>query len=468
MSQDATDPVVNLERARDLFGDKYGLYSKIDILTQRLKFPDTPIRIGLIGAKQSVLNSILADPFAVDQTWYHEFQKRSKREDNVITFSSSFETSGNIYNIPSPFLKSQNLEFVELKNELKGNDRCHCYVSFQDSTSLEIQNWPVYQYNDSDLVNDEPPVLTQNEICSEIAEKGVNLLVESPQNATIYTKLFSSSHISQFIQLTQQISEPYRVVSKLYNSVRKNLCEQNAQFSMTMEELSQRDQKIRKFIAEWDQESHRELQTRFKPYVTSYESKELPWWKLYYRADDVQAIMAEMLKQGILTDSLKNYSYVKGQIDSFTSFQIDETPDFRSMLEGLDHNHLTTLKRTIIQEDLVSLQNKAVKIVMANMLGVQLPVILLSIPGAIIYDFSLYSMCGMASLGLVIGFNRISKEWLKSMDLFKLDLFEKVRLALLDVNKSLYDDWSVKYEQEKELIYKRHHAMEAIKNDLGL
>lgn len=467
-TDEATDPVVNLERARHLFADQHGLHSKIALLTQRLKFPNTSVRIGLIGAKKSVLNSLLADPFAGDQTWYHQFQDRSEDADSIVKFSPSFENSGPEFNLPSPFLRSNNLEFVELRNNFSGHDGCHCYLSFQDSVPVSIQNWPVYQFNDLSTVEDRTPVLSQDEVCSEAAEKGVDLLIESPQNATIYTKLYSTSRFSHFVSSLSQITEPYPVISKLYNSVRRNLAEQNAAHSMTLDELTQRDTKIRKFIAEWDEESHHEFQTVFKPYVTEYESKQLPWWKLYYRADDVQAIMAEMLKQGILTDSLRNYSYVKGQIDSFTSFQVNATTDFRSKLDGLEQNEMTTLKRKLIQEDLVILQNKAVKSLMTNLLGVQLPVLLLAIPGAIVYDFSVYSMGGLALLGGAIGFNRISKEWVKAVDHFKQDLFEKTRLALLEVNRELYNDWSVKYEEERELIYKRQQAIEAIKDDLGL
>lgn len=461
--------MINLERARDLFADKHGLYSKIALLTERLKFPDTPIRVGLLGAKGSLLNSILADPFASNQSWYEQFQLRSHEDDVVVKFSHSFEQSGNVYNVPSPFLSERNLEFVELKHLSPAEDGCHCYITFQNGVPLDTQNWPVYQYVDipnNDLGN--PPPLAQKEVCSEISQSAVDLLIESPQNATIYTKLYGESHISQFIKLISAISEPYTVISKLYNSVRKNMDEQNAVHSMTVDELSQRDGKIRKFISQWDEESHHELQTSFKAHVNEYEARQLPWWKLYYRADDIQAIFAEMLKDGILTDSLKNYSYVKGQIDSFTSFQLEEKPHFRSKLEALDHNELTTLKRNVIQTDLLQLQNKAVKIIMTNVLTLQLPFVLLAIPGSIVYDFSTYSMVGLASLGIFMGFNRISREWLREVESFKQDLFEKTRLAILDVNRSLYEDWAFKYEEEKTLIYKRQQAIEALEEDLGL
>lgn len=465
------NPLVHLERARSLFANEHGLFDKIDVISRTLRNPDTPIRVGLIGSSPSLLNTILADPFASDQSWHQALTERSTEVTNIIKFSPAFESSNNEYNIPSPFLKSlgKTLEFVELSSkDTAGNDGCHIYISFQANTPFSLSKWPVYQVSDIATEDVHDIVLSKSEISSQVAYQAVKLLTESPKNATIYTDIYTRSNMTQFTKLLNKITNLENVIPRLYTSILKNLSEQNQTHSLTLDELNSRDAKVKKYISNWDQASHSEFQNVFKPYVVEYEKRELPWWKLYSRVDDIQGIFAHMLNLGLLNDSFKNYSYVKGQIDSFTSFQTGNVLDFDDLKKLEQKNELSTLKRMVIQNDLVTLQNKAGKLLMTNFLGIQLPLLLLSIPGFVIYDFSLYSMAGLASLGAVVGFNNVSKNWLKLVDQFKQDLFEKVRLALLDVNKSLYDDWSAKYEEEKEMIMKRMRLIEALKNDLGM
>jgi len=447
-SKDIKQQIVNLQKVPKLFKDESGLFHKIDLLVQKLKYPNTPIKIGVLGSKKTFLNTLLADPFASDQSWYDSLLER--KNPSSFKYNGVTDIQGSNYNIPSPILEAHNIEFLEL-NELNYKDGCHLYLNFGDPIE---PRWPTYEFQDD--LNEVP---SSNELNSEIAFEAVNLLKESPLNSTIYTNLYNSSNFPHFNESLAKIINPEIVIAKLYKSIVKQLQLQNISNSLTLKDLELKDFKIKQYIAQWDESAHREFQTQFQPFVTQYESKNLAWWKLYYKNDDIEGILTHMLNTGFLNNSLKNFSYVKGQIDSFSSFRKDQLSDIST---ELDQNALTQLKDQIITNELYPLQQTIIKQILINFVGLQLPVVLISAGGAFFYDFSLYSMGGLGSLGVVLGLNNVSKKWLSLITGFKASLFEKTRLAIMETNQQLYKHWDVKYNVERAQILERSDLIKTL------
>lgn len=446
------EQIVNLQKIPQNFDNQLFVIDKSELLIQKLRHPETPIRIGLLGSKRSFLNTILADPFASDQSWYDALLNRP--DGSLIKYSADYENFADCFMIPSPILETHNIEFFEIKELNYSDDKCHLYINFGEPIDPK---YPTYEFKDNENVE----IPETNEINSKLAYEAVNLLKESPLNSTTYTKLYNTSNFPSFHDSLAKLVEPDFVISKLYSSIVKTLETQNVANSLTLKDIDAKDQAIRKFISQWDENAHFEFQKHFVPYINRFENEQLSWWKLYYKNDDIEAILTNMLNTGFLNDSLKNYSYVRGQIDSFTSY---ESRKVGSVPPELAQNPLTSLKNEVIENDLYPIQNSAIKTLLMNFLGLQFPVVLVSTGGYALYDFSLYSMFGLGLLGVVLGFSNVSKRWIKEFEQFKTMLFEKTRLAILDTNEHLYSCWETKYESEREQILKRLELIEKLKS----
>jgi PKD repeat protein len=501
----------NLNRIKAVFQDKHGVFDKSNLVSKlistQLKQSEgdsadvepSSIRIGLIGAKNSLLNTILADPFASEQSWFEEFKNRGElrptksepQGNRLVKYGEIFQKSKDRWELPTPFLNTESrngLEFLEIDQftESTANDGCHLYFSFNDELLNDsIRNWPVYSWRDinsvkltqlRDNIDDvKLPKLTISEINSEIAEFAIELLRESPKNSTLYTKLTPFTNILDFIhQIDQLIIDKNLIIAKLYQSILKNVENQLQQNSLTLRDLELKDQRIVKYISQWSELTHHEFQHVFKPFVNQYERKQLPWWKLYLKADEVQHIIKKMFDTQLLNNSVKNYSYVKGQIDSFSSFPTknvaltnSEKFDFSKDLSALPtSNSLSVIKTELIVKSASDLQKQALKLLLINFMGLQLPVVLVSIFGHTLYDFSVQSMAALGSLGLVLGFNNVSRKWVDLIETWKLEVFEKIRLAINEENQQLVSEWESRYEKEKEGVKAREELIESLRGEL--
>ncbi|CCH46003.1 putative membrane protein [Wickerhamomyces ciferrii] len=432
-----TDKISNLNKAKELFQDIDGVFSKIDLL-QNLN-SSKPIRIGLVNPKKSFLNTILSDPFASDQSWYNQFQERS--DSQLIKYNDEFQNLESQLEIPSPFLQNKNLEFLEILNleHHNFNDGCHLYLNFNPGL-INNYKYPTWEIKDSTT-----DLLYPNELNSNKALEATNLLTKSSLNASEYTKLYNESQFPEFLKTLDKLIEPKQIEKTLYQSILKNFQIQLNQKSLTFKELSEKDIKIQTLIKNWDESTHREFQLNFKPYITNFEKKNLDWWKLYYKNDDIETILTNMLNQNFLPNSIQQISYIQGQIDSFNS---QTTSD-------LNDNPLISIKQDIINNELIPIQNQVTRLLGFNFIGLQLPVGLVAISGWFWFGFEPYSMISLGSLGLVLGFNNISKKWLNIITNFKSQLFEKIRIAIGETNLKLYKNWELKYNFEKGKIEER-------------
>ncbi|CAM9019396.1 unnamed protein product [Wickerhamomyces anomalus] len=446
--------IVNLQKVPTHFLNEYGVYEKIDLLIQKLRYPNTPIRIGLLGSEKTFLNTILADPFASDQSWYESLLKRSNGG-SLFKYGENPEILSNNYTIPSPFLQTHNIEFLEIHN-IEYNDGCHLYINF--GSPIDIK-WPTFEFKDVD----SELILEANEINSKKSFEAINLLRESPLNSTIYTNLYNSSHFPKFNQTLLEIIEPSVIITKNFNSIIKILDHQSISNSLTKTDLELKTQKIQSLIKQWDEYTHYEFQKTFIPFINSFESKQLSWWKLYYKNDDVENLLIRMLDEsGFFQNSLQKISYIKGQIDSFNANDLKNS-ELIEVSNRLNSNSLTKLHNDLISNELLPIQNYAIKLLLINFIGLQLPVVVISSLGWYLYDFSLYSMFGLGSLGLILGFNNISKKWVNKIESFKQTLFEKMRISIMETNQQLYSTWDAKYELENIKIKEKLQLIESLK-----
>lgn len=66
-----------------------------------------------------------------------------------------------------------------------------------------------------------------------------------------------------------------------------------------------------------------ELQDEFKPKTTKFFHKNLIWWKLYYKNDNVEYDIKDFFMNHFMNKSIENYNYLKGKISLVDAEVID-------------------------------------------------------------------------------------------------------------------------------------------------
>ncbi|KAH3667539.1 hypothetical protein WICMUC_005326 [Wickerhamomyces mucosus] len=439
------DLVINLIKAKQLFPQNIQLNNKINVLISRLKLPKlNKIRIGLIGSKPSLLNSLLIDPFESDLNWYHNHLiKRSSNENNVIKYSSKFvdNSDSNIFAIPSPFLLDKNIEFLEINNNetIELNDNVSFYLTFNKTFQNLIQiNYPNYLFKDENFPQNQ--YLNFNEINSNLYDELINSLQKSSENSIIYSKLYPYTNIKQFIENLNNFIEISDL--RLSESILLNL---NLELNnnQSINQLNLKDIKIKSNLLNYSENLNHQFQQKFKSELSKFDRDYLNLWNLYEINQSFKNFLFNDCK--FLQNSIKQYSYIKGQID-----------DLDSQSSQLNDNQLIQLSEEIVEKDLIELEKFGSNLILKNFLQLQLPIVIISSLGYFIFNYSSYSMIGLGLFGILLGLNNILQKWIKFVQIWLNDkILENFRIGILKNVNSLRELWDLKYNKEKHYIDER-------------
>ncbi|KAH3682731.1 hypothetical protein WICPIJ_006302 [Wickerhamomyces pijperi] len=461
--QNTDQTVLNLLSTLTTFPNSNSLHSQVRTLTKRLKTPNvTPIRIGLIGSKTSLLNSLLIDIYEDsqrDKLWYDALTQRDGGVDNVISYTNEesqivTDKENGRFIVPSPILKDLNIEFVEVnggKSE-KLTSSCSFFLNFSTSerATLLTAGFPTYTFKDLQCSDEANEVLGYTEIDSARYERIIKLLKRSPSNSTIYSKEYPLTNIAQFREiLGKAISQ---ADNKLYAAIISNLQTQLSTSSLSLNQLQNQTQHLNKIISSYAEYLNLTFQRQFKPSFHQFQFKTLAWWKLYTSLNAIPAKFHNFLDNDkFLNDSIKQYSYIQGQISTSSESEfIDNQQEIITQ-----DNPLIELKSEILTKDIPALTKRGNDLLYTNFINFQLPLIALSNFGVILLDFSTYSMASVALLGLVIGFNNISRDWAKYTKSWEIEVLEGFRGRINNVEKQLKNEVELWSQNEKTEVIKR-------------
>lgn len=432
----------------------------MNLLTEYVKNkPNSPVKVGLLGSKPSFLNTIVADPFESNQDWFNEFVKRERKENLTVKFGSDFKNNKleNEFTLPSTNLSElgkykRNIEFIEINNTEKLEHNFHFMISFSDNKfSSEYLNWPVYEFNDTDNLE----VLSMNEINSTESFSAIQLLISSPKNSSEYLNLISKSNFSRVDELILKLTKDDFYIKNLIKYIEKNIVHINKLQSLTLNDLNFKNEKILRNINNWNELTHNEFQSVLKPFYTEFEQKNITCWKLYYKLDVIDELLIKMLNKQFLNNSIENYIFMNGLIDSFNL-------NTKPRNEAIFKNEFNTLKNSIIDNDVPIMKKSIKSIFYKNFFGLQIPMLLVASCGYLLFDFSFYSMFGLGALGFVLGIKRISENLDKVLLDFNDTIFEKIRMEILNTNKKMVETWEVNLLNEKKFIERQNEILKKL------
>lgn len=457
-----------LRNLKQIFPNTGGLWRRIDAYTGNSSI----LRVALIPwgiprkLSAPLLDALVADPLDPNEaSWGEALAQRPLTKDTLVMQSPSFEyieTRNSMVQYPIPFsgppVEYLEVDSVEDSREHIETADLHVYISESreklpkiDFPSIQVVLGPI----DNDGHKSSKPVLYHGDSFYIDMENYQHACVEfrkSPAYVSSFNDLARRSGISA---LKDALSDVKSIRQAMFESIIKSCEAQIEKESHILSENSQLDSEVRVLRREWATNAHRELQTDVLPSLDSILSDNLAWYKLYSRADDIEATLSEWLSWRYMPRARSGIEYVTGRIDQAVP------PLLTAAASSDPQAHLNEMV-TKGQLSAIGLQRKGLLAVMTA-LGVQIPLTLLALAGYIWGGYSLYTMTALAGLGIVVGLSRMQKIWLKAVH----DLEESTKSnsinAINRTEQTLYDLYEDQVSQQKSILADQRKAVSDVK-----
>lgn len=383
------------------------------------------IRCGVIHRATSnqplptFLGALLADVYATDQTWLVTLLNRQgtpKSSPLLIKFGEQFDANQDKnlteFAVPSPFLKEHNLEFLEVPSkEMQDGDGCHFYIDLSDGSANIPHKWPTVTVSDNERANALP---LSNQINSSLAVKGILGFIRDKTTVNSYLLAMDKSNVTSFADgLKRKVDDRKRIFSDLGLAILKNLRESDRSLVGNNPSQAQKHEMIEE-IQEWRRNAHEELQTVVVPLLTNFLKSHLSIWKIYlYSEDKFSLRLKELIDEPLRDLKMVNFLYnLRGRL------QIEGPTE-----SPLQNVHFFDKEITLAHQELN-------KVIYDNFLKLQLPLIILATVGYVSEQFSLYSMGSLASLGIVLGMQKVISSWEVASKKIVDNMYEAIRIYI--------------------------------------
>lgn len=456
-----------------LFPNTGALWRRIDAYVANKSVP----RVALIPwglprkACAPLLDALVADPLDPDESkWSEALANRPFTKDTIVVQSPSFEyieTQNSMVRYPIPF-SGPPVEYVEVsgvedsQEHIESSD-LHVFICSPQKTPPAIDFPSLRVVLDSHEHNGvQTPfqkVCYQMETLPIDLEKyssACALLRESPANVSTYADLAKRSGI---FHLKETLTDPKAIRNALLQSI-ITTCESRVDLATkSLSQNSSLNAEIQALRREWASSAHRELQRNVLPSLEKLLTKDLAWYKLYGRADDVETTLTEWLSWRYMPSAKSGIQYVTGRIDQavppILAAAASRNPQV-FLNEALTHCELLSM----------SLQKKVVYAVLTA-LGVQIPLALSALAGVIWGGYSMYTMTALAGLGIVVGLNRMQKIWLNAIKNYQESVKASSIAAINRTEQSLYELYEDQVLQQKSSLDNQRKAISDIKANVS-
>lgn len=217
-------------------------------------------------------------------------------------------------------------------------------------------------------------------------------------------------------------------------------------------------------LAQWAEKAHAELQEEMDRAFTSSRWRQLNWWKLFWRVDDVGVLSSEMLSQRFLPGAERNVIYLAGQIEGSGLFGPDGSgkgpyamptlsaalgpqskaakpapvlpmPDGAKAMGTKWPTHITFTRNYLQTETVPALQALAQRLVFQSTSFSALT----SALGGLMYlsSFGISESGAVAAFGVVWSLRRLQKKWETAREYWQSEVREEGRKAVRAVEISV-------------------------------
>ena len=486
-----------LPHIRQVFPNVDDLHARVDLL---LNNQEQVVRVALIPFKtkgyiNKVLDAVLADPLSSNLEWYDCLRNRRSGQNTLIKYSPVFQGNISIHNslveYSVPFSvpscesgkgnrsitdprKIEILEVSSLNDSLDFLQRCHRHIfvgnDISDSAIKSLPtNYPAEIFLDLDQQKADGFISRSKIICSEEAIKANDILRQSIANASRYAELYNQSHIAEikYAVFGHSLKESEDAMLHTIVQTCQEIINRGEE---VVDEIINQSVSVARRRKQWSSDAHLELQTTYTEALEDLVRHKLAWWKLYYKVDDVYQTVFDTLSQYFLPRSSKRYDDLLSYIAELTErHTFSPTPDLNQIAKVKQISTLIPNSRDSLISDLaVTLHNKALRELLKNFLGIQVPLILLPLLGVHFFDYSLYAAGSIMSLGIVVGASQLQKSWQSATTSFSSAALDHARRTVQECERGIWERWEAQVQNQKQVLASRTLLLEQVKEKVTM
>ncbi|RCK67116.1 hypothetical protein Cantr_03446 [Candida viswanathii] len=414
------------------------------------KLEPQSIKIGVIyendqaRSSSKIIESLLADPLASgSEVWLDEISTREGNGQYKYSQEVVIDRANQQFGVPSPILSASlrntfaaNIEsptdlvieevedvaevteyvfLINVSNQL-GN------LDYPPTTRNKILLNVIDNQEFTPLSSESTPVSFKNEasshiikINSQLAFTGIDQIIKNGvASSDVFIDNMTKSNIYELFKAINWFSQTPVLGAWLLHNIKLNI-ERKIELTASPEETNEISNiEISRFI----DLVNKELQDDFEPKTVRFFHKNLSWWKLYYKNDNIEYEIKDFFLNNFMNKSIESYNYLRGKINPSDS-------------DISVANPLFALKQEVINKSIAEeVQPKVYRALGEGFLYYQLPISLLSFFGFQYLGYAANDCIALAILGLVLGFNQVSKVWTGCTDKWLTNLFEEIRVCL--------------------------------------
>ncbi|KHN95667.1 uncharacterized protein MAM_06508 [Metarhizium album ARSEF 1941] len=306
-----------------------------------------------------------------------------------------------------------------------------------------------------------------------LADKAISLFRQGPQNAMDYERLWFSSNLPVLLKWLKLGAKPVaangtkpavrRLIAAVLQSASSEI--QLAEARKLSKALTLRSDDpavaaLNKDLADWAQNAHSELRDELDLAFGGRRWRQLGWWKLFWRVDDVAMLTNELLGQRFMPTAEQELVYLAGRIAQLGGAS-PEYPQPKSSVDDATKSgklspgepappltatsssslpkwpgHIAFTRRYLQNETVPALQSLAQRLV-AQSLGTSGITTSLA---ALLYLSSIaptiYEAGAVAALGIVYSLGRLQKRWDAARTFWEGEVREEGRKAVRGAESS--------------------------------
>lgn len=461
-----------------------------------------------IQSRSSFLEVLLADPLSQNSSqWYQHLQERSRVLNNLVVATETsqlnlpdaFRRTLREYNVPAPVLSGeQRPQYGDVLQppQTAANDVALLEINSPDEVAkmAELCHFFVYVTADPSSLKDALPKAIQKKILLTVVDNS-----EYTPRSAEHTAVAIRSDLMQHIVKTDSacllrgISELYQrgidgastyfeaVQSSNILEVRKYLLwylrSENLRLwllALIKTEISTNcvsvahidavysDLKLSTLVRCSDA-MHTELQRDFVPRTNHFFRTKLVWYMLYLCNDNVEYALKDYFSTNFMPKSIDNYNYTKGQL--VARLQEQKYAHYSETDCAQLQSPLHEFKRRLVDFRVSEEVQLAVYAVLASaFVHYQLPISVISVVGYLYFGVQPQTAAAIAALGWVIGFNRVSRDWLQFTAAWLARLYEDVRVVLARdcVEKGLMKELDLLYAAALNLVRIKRQVLDEL------
>lgn len=291
----------------------------------------------------------------------------------------------------------------------------------------------------------------------ERAETALNVFRESVKNASEYERGWTGSGVQSLIEwLSKDYStEPIhpdvkRLVQSLLDTAEGSVS-QEEKLKLQEHEARIIPDNVRKSldatVSTWSERAHAELRDTLQEGFMSKKWRDLAWWKLFWRVDDVSMLMTNILEKKWLPQAEKEAIWLSGKIQQAGLLDENASPrlnhgksdpeESSPASDDIYSTHIARSRDRLINQRVPALHSLAQGLVAFSLSTTTLTSALAALTYVSTSTTSIYEAGTLTAVGLIYSLRRQQRRWEAARNDWESEVREEGRKTLLEAEDAL-------------------------------